>query len=73
MKLRITKRVTDKLTKEVLLPPTVIERSKERGDDFIKAGVAEEVKNVKEIEVIEEQPAPELPKPKKKRKSKKRE
>lgn len=73
MKLRITKRVTDKLTKEVLLPPTVIERSKERGNDFIKAGVAEEVKEVKvkEIEVIEEQPAPELPKPKRKRKSKK--
>ncbi len=73
MKIRITKRVIDKLTKESFTPNDVIERDPKRCQNFIDAGVAELVKDevkkdVKEIEVTEEQPKPELPKPKKKRK-----
>lgn len=71
MKIRITKRVTDKITKESFTPNDVIERDAKRGQKFIDAGVGELVEDVKEIEVVEDKPHEELPKPKKKRRSKK--
>jgi hypothetical protein len=71
MKIRITKRVNDKITREVLVPQTVIERESKRANEFIDAGVAEEVKVSGVVEpAISKMETTEKPKKKRARKKK---
>ena len=53
-KLKITKPVTDKVTKLSFQPGDVIERDDKRAEAFIKAGVAEEVKGKEASKKTEE-------------------
>lgn len=50
MKIKITKKVTDKETKEQHLPGQVVEKSQERGKVFISKGYAELAEKPKEVE-----------------------
>ena len=44
MNLKITSKFIDKVTGETILPKTTIERTKERGEEIIKAGKGAEIK-----------------------------
>ena len=52
-KIKITKRVSDSVTKEIHLPDSVIERSDDRAKQFVDAGVAELIAEEKKEAVKE--------------------